>query len=120
MVVNHHLLASDLAVRESGFGEVIPRYEALIIDEAHGFEDAVTQHFGFHVSQARIMRMVRDARIELAEAKVDADRFRKGALGHRIRLSTTFLQFSEYSRDEEPIGRHFAELAEIRDVCAPT
>jgi len=32
MIVNHHLLASDLTIRESGFGEVIPRYEALIVD----------------------------------------------------------------------------------------
>lgn len=62
MVVNHHLLTSDLAVKESGFGEVIPRYEALIVDEAHGLEDAATQHFGFHISLFRITRLIRDIR----------------------------------------------------------
>ncbi len=77
LVVNHHLLVSDLAVKESGFGEVIPRYEALIVDEAHGLEDAVTQHFGFHVSQARILRLVRDARLELEIAGIDSNKFQK-------------------------------------------
>jgi ATP-dependent DNA helicase DinG len=67
MIVNHHLLVSDLVVKESGFAEVIPRYEALIVDEAHGLEDAATQHFGFHLSHFRVSRLVRDARMELAE-----------------------------------------------------
>ncbi len=60
MVINHYLLASDLVVKESGYGEVVPRYDALIIDEAHGLEDALTQHFGFHVNQTRLTRLVRD------------------------------------------------------------
>gem|GEM_PF-1935612 len=68
MIVNHHLLVSDLVVKESGFAEVIPRYEALIIDEAHGLEDAATQHFGFHLSHFRVSRLVRDAKMELAES----------------------------------------------------
>ncbi|MEJ2716144.1 MAG: ATP-dependent DNA helicase [Deltaproteobacteria bacterium] len=70
MIVNHHLLASDLAVKDSGFGEVIPRYEALIVDEAHGLEDAVTQHFGFHMSYFRIVRLLRDTSRELTGAGV--------------------------------------------------
>lgn len=70
MVVNHHLLASDLAVREAGFGEVIPRYEAVIIDEAHGFEDALTQHFGIHMTATRITRLINDMRWELREQKL--------------------------------------------------
>ena len=35
LIVNHHLLFSDLAVRRTGFGEVLPRYESVIFDEAH-------------------------------------------------------------------------------------
>jgi ATP-dependent DNA helicase DinG len=77
MIVNHHLLASDLAVRETGFGEVIPRYEALIVDEAHGLEEALTQHFGFHLSLFKITRFVRDARSELGEARVGEEKFHK-------------------------------------------
>lgn len=77
MIVNHHLLASDLTVKESGFGEVIPRYDALIVDEAHGLEEALTQHFGFHFSRFRILRLVRDAKSQLAEMGEKADKFQK-------------------------------------------
>ncbi len=76
MVVNHHLLISDLAVKESGFGAVIPRYEALIVDEAHGLEEAATQHFGFHTSLFRIIRLVRDTTAEIRSAGLDAATFR--------------------------------------------
>ncbi|MGC8905905.1 MAG: ATP-dependent DNA helicase [Desulfomonilaceae bacterium] len=73
MIVNHHLLCSDAAVRESGFGEVIPRYEALIVDEAHGLEDAATKHFGVQSSLFKLQRLVRDATAELRAQKI-ADR----------------------------------------------
>jgi ATP-dependent DNA helicase DinG len=75
MIVNHHLLVSDLSVKESGFGQVIPRYEALIVDEAHGFEDAVTQHFGHTIHQGQFVRLIRDARTELESAKSAGAKF---------------------------------------------
>ena len=46
MVVNHHLLCADLAVKESSYGEVIPEYDTVILDEAHLLEDVATQYFG--------------------------------------------------------------------------
>ena len=77
MVVNHHLLTSDLVVKESGFGEVIPRYEALIVDEAHGLEDAATKSFGFHMTRFRISRLVRDAGSELTSSSLNHEKFEK-------------------------------------------
>jgi len=55
MVVNHHLFFSDLALKSRGFGEVMPRYEAVIFDEAHHIEDVAGRYFGqgFSSSQAR-------------------------------------------------------------------
>ena len=35
VVVNHHLLFADMAIKQSGFGEVLPGAETFIIDEAH-------------------------------------------------------------------------------------
>ena len=46
VVVNHHLLCADLAVKDSGYGEVIPEYDTVILDEAHLLEDVATQYFG--------------------------------------------------------------------------
>jgi ATP-dependent DNA helicase DinG len=45
VVVNHHLLCADLAVKESSYGEVIPPYDSVILDEAHLLEDVATQYF---------------------------------------------------------------------------
>ena len=75
MIINHHLLCSDVAVRQSGFGEVIPRYEALIIDEAHGLEDAATKHFGVQSSLFKLQRLIRDATAELKSQKINDRKF---------------------------------------------
>lgn len=60
VIVNHHLLCADAAVRRSAFGEVIPRCPTLVVDEAHQLEDAATQYFGRHVGNFRIDDFVRD------------------------------------------------------------
>jgi ATP-dependent DNA helicase DinG len=61
VIVNHHLLCADAAVRHSSFGEVIPECHAAIIDEAHQLEDVATQYFGFAVSTYRLEDLAHDA-----------------------------------------------------------
>ena len=46
VIVNHHLLCADAAVRQNAFGEVIPACSHAIVDEAHQLEDVATQYFG--------------------------------------------------------------------------
>jgi len=60
VVVNHHLLCADAAVRQSAFGEVIPDCSVAIVDEAHQLEDVATQYFGIGVSNYRIEDLIRD------------------------------------------------------------
>jgi ATP-dependent DNA helicase DinG len=60
VIVNHHLLCADAAVRQSTFGEVIPDCHYAIVDEAHQLEDVATQYFGFAVSNYRLDELVRD------------------------------------------------------------
>lgn len=60
VIVNHHLLFADLIVREGSYGEVLPEYDYLVIDEAHQLEDVATQYFGRAVSNARVDELVRD------------------------------------------------------------
>jgi ATP-dependent DNA helicase DinG len=62
VVVNHHLLCADAAVRQSAYGEVIPECHYAIIDEAHQFEDVATQYFGVAVSNCRLDDLVRDGK----------------------------------------------------------
>ena len=60
VIVNHHLLCADAAVRQSSFGEVIPEFTHLVIDEAHQLEDVATQYFGMSVSNYRLEDLARD------------------------------------------------------------
>jgi len=60
VVVNHHLLCADAAVRQSAYGEVIPWCRYAILDEAHQLEDVATQYFGLAVSSYRLLDLVRD------------------------------------------------------------
>ncbi len=115
MIVNHHLLTSDLSVKESGFGEVIPRYEALIVDEAHGLEDAATQHFGFHLSLFRITRFVRDSRSEVQESGLDSEKLRTALADAEDHGRRLFSLFGEISGQRERFGPIDPHVAEARD-----
>ncbi len=61
VVVNHHLFFADLAVRSASAGEVLPRYEAAVFDEAHHLESVATQYFGVRVGSHRVGEFARDA-----------------------------------------------------------
>ena len=71
VVVNHHLLLADLALRTGKRGQhaaVLPAYDAVVFDEAHQVEDVATDFFGTRVSSARIEAFLRDAERGLASA----------------------------------------------------
>ncbi len=62
VVVNHHLLASDLAVRIASDNwqeaAVLPPYRRLVLDEAHHLEDVAAQHLGLQVSMIGVQRLL--------------------------------------------------------------
>ncbi len=62
IIVNHHLFFADLAVKQEDFGGIIPRYDAVVFDEAHEIEDVVGQYFGVSVSNLQVHDLVRDIR----------------------------------------------------------
>jgi ATP-dependent DNA helicase DinG len=70
VVVNHHLLLADLALKDEGFGDLLPGAEAVILDEAHQVPDIAAQFFGsvWSVRQAQIL--LRDVGTEMRLAGV--------------------------------------------------
>jgi ATP-dependent DNA helicase DinG len=60
VIVNHHLLCADAAVRHSTAGEVIPACSHAVVDEAHQLEDVATQYFGMSVSSYRFEELAGD------------------------------------------------------------
>jgi ATP-dependent DNA helicase DinG len=64
VVVNHHLLLADMALKEGGFGEVLPGANAFILDEAHQLPEVAGGFFGISVSARQIQELARDAAAE--------------------------------------------------------
>ena len=60
VVVNHHLLCADLALKEEGFGEILPSANAFVIDEAHQLPDIAAQFFGRTLSSRQLLDLARD------------------------------------------------------------
>jgi ATP-dependent DNA helicase DinG len=82
VIVNHHLLLADLALKEDGFGDLLGSADAVILDEAHQIPDLATQFFGAHVSGRQVETLLRDLRIELGRASAQENRgMTLGALG---------------------------------------
>ncbi|MBU2858771.1 ATP-dependent DNA helicase [Acidithiobacillus ferrooxidans] len=72
LVVNHHLLFSDLALKANGMGDLLPRVDAMVLDEAHQVLDLAGRYFGQHLSSHQLWDWGRDSRAEtLAEAGDD-------------------------------------------------
>jgi ATP-dependent DNA helicase DinG len=65
VIVNHHLLLADLALKEDGFGDLLGSADAVILDEAHQIPDLATQFFGAHVSSRQVESLLKDLRLEL-------------------------------------------------------
>jgi ATP-dependent DNA helicase DinG len=70
VVVNHHLLLADLALKDEGFGDLLPGAEAVILDEAHQVPDIAAQFFGQTWSARQAQLLLRDTTAEMLAAGV--------------------------------------------------
>lgn len=68
LIVNHHLFFSDLALKKAGYGEILPRYQGVIFDEAHHLENVASIFFGKSFSQYQMIDLAGDV-----ERQAEAD-----------------------------------------------
>jgi ATP-dependent DNA helicase DinG len=102
IIVNHHLFFADLMVKKGGFGEIIPRFQVAVFDEAHSVEEIATIYFGMTLSTHQLMEFTLDAERETGELKEKAkkklreklDLIKAGAL----RLQDMFNEADEKGR----------------------
>jgi ATP-dependent DNA helicase DinG len=108
VIVNHHLLCADAAVRQSAFGEVIPACNHLVLDEAHQLEDVATQYFGLAVSNYRLDDLARDLDRAVG-AKLIPDEARRLEVANGVRRirddARRFFSTLQMIRFESPSGR---------------
>ncbi|MEJ6077151.1 ATP-dependent DNA helicase [Vibrio sp. 1-Bac 57] len=91
IVINHHLFFADLAVKETGFGQLIPEADCYVFDEAHQLPDIASQYFGETLSSKQLTELAKEIdfvyRTELKEAKQmakAAEQLRAASLDFRL------------------------------------
>ncbi|RZN58020.1 ATP-dependent DNA helicase [Avibacterium paragallinarum] len=128
VVVNHHLFFADMAVKESGFGELIPNAQAIIFDEAHQLADIASQYFGQSLTARQFFDLCKDANIvyrtelkDLKQLGVAADNLLKLVQDFRLLLGEgnqrgnwrTLYQQSAVQKNVELLQEKLAFLAEV-------
>jgi ATP-dependent DNA helicase DinG len=108
VVVNHHLLLADLALKEEGFGDLLPGAEAVILDEAHQVPDIAAQFFGQVWSVRQALLLLRDINAEMSAAAIRAPALIEAVLALEVQL--------EGLRSVLPRGVGRYEWAELPDA----
>ncbi len=91
VVVNHHLYFADMALKDTGFGELIPKAEVVIFDEAHQIADIATEYFGESFSTRQLIELTADV-LQVYHAQLQdvkqlgkaAEKLRKSAQEFRL------------------------------------
>ncbi|MCU0765896.1 MAG: ATP-dependent DNA helicase [Gammaproteobacteria bacterium] len=71
VIVNHHLLCADFALRDDGFGELLPTADCYIVDEAHQLPDTASDFFGRSVTARQLLDLARDVEVEARREACD-------------------------------------------------
>jgi ATP-dependent DNA helicase DinG len=66
VVVNHHLLFADMAIKQEGFGEILPGAHAFVLDEAHQIPELAGVFFSTSVTSRQLTELAGDALAECA------------------------------------------------------
>lgn len=80
VVVNHHLFFADMALKDTGFGELIPDSHVLIFDEAHQIPDIAAEYFGEHFSSRQCFELCKDIQAEYVANLRDLQQLNKAAM----------------------------------------
>ncbi len=98
VVVNHHLFCADLALKDEGFGEILPGADCFILDEAHQLPEVAASFFGILVSGRQLQELARDTELEYQREAGDAPELIERAAGLRRAVSDLRLCLGEGDR----------------------
>lgn len=108
VVINHHLFFADMALKEEGFGEVLPAADAFILDEAHQLPETASRFFGQMLSHRQLGELAND--VVAAQLKEAADmpqlRMLADAVDQQVREFNLVLTGSEERRAWYQLSRN--------------
>lgn len=98
VVVNHHLFCADLALKDEGFGEILPGVDCFILDEAHQLPEIAAAFFGVRVSARQILDLVHDTELEYRREAGDVPQLPERAAALRRAVQDLRLALGEGDR----------------------
>ncbi|PSV40767.1 ATP-dependent DNA helicase [Photobacterium sp. GB-210] len=124
VVVNHHLFLADLAIKETGFGELIPEAEVFIFDEAHQMPDIASQYFGQSLTSRQLIELAKDIDIgyrtearDMRQLQKTADRLQQAAFEMRIILGDPGFRGNWREASQTPaVQRELTRLSDALDL----
>ncbi|KJY69056.1 ATP-dependent DNA helicase [Vibrio nigripulchritudo] len=125
VVVNHHLFLADLAIKETGFGELIPEADVFVFDEAHQIPDIASQYFGSSISSRQIQELSKDIEIgyrteakDMRQLQKVADRLVQSAMDMRLVLGEPGFRGNWREAMKSPsIERETTRLIDVLDLA---
>ncbi|HYN77614.1 MAG TPA: ATP-dependent DNA helicase [Lamprocystis sp. (in: g-proteobacteria)] len=98
VVVNHHLFCADLALKDEGFGEILPGADCFILDEAHQLPEIAAGFFGVLISGRQLLDLVRDTDLEYQREAGDCPELPELTAGLRRTLQDLRLSLGDGDR----------------------
>jgi len=65
VVTNHSLLLADAVLKAGEFGELLPDFDAYVLDEAHSLPDLACRHFGVQLARMKLIQWLNDMQAQL-------------------------------------------------------
>ncbi|MCP5197483.1 MAG: ATP-dependent DNA helicase [Gammaproteobacteria bacterium] len=114
LVINHHLFFADMAIKETGFAELLPGVEALILDEAHQLPEIASHFFGKSLSSRQLLELARDVRVEQLRNAADFPALRQDV--ESLEMAVAVLREALGPTDRRALWWDVAELPAIQQA----
>ena len=124
VVINHHLLLADFALKSEGFAEILPDIQAFVIDEAHHLPQTAIHFLGDRFSARQLLGFINDGEHAALQEAPDALELRECLRDLKLQNSKILLtvrQPAETRLDEEQLAAlpdFWMELRRLAELLA--
>lgn len=115
IITNHYLLLSDMVLREGGFGDLLPKTDNIIFDEAHQLPKLIPEYFSESISSRQLLELVTDTKSAYVEEGLKTKKILK-LLDDLEKYSRDFqIQFGFY--EGRKLWSEYSEKPELISAC---
>ena len=125
VVVNHHLFLADVVVKDTGFGELIPKADVMIFDEAHQLPDLACHYFGQQLTSRQLFDLAKEINLayrtevkDMAQLQQCADKLQKCTQDLRLVINQHSPKGNlRYLFNQEAVKNELSYLVDALNFC---